>query len=104
MKFTPNSGSRRRVRMTSALSAGGPQMPGPVSRIAPKPRRLILIAPPTMNEPDLPASRAIFDPLWGCVTLIALSALDAGHAMILIGYVHANPSYRTSASGAKLQL
>src|SRR6187200_2061332 len=56
MKLIRSSGTRLRVRVASALSAGGPQMPGPVRRIAPKPRRLTSISPPILNEPDLRAS------------------------------------------------
>src|SRR5262249_44354788 len=36
-------------------SKGGPQMPGPVIRIAPKPRRGIFMSPPILNDPDLQA-------------------------------------------------
>ena len=63
MKLIPTSGTLLRVRIASALSAGGPQMPGPVRRIAPKPRRLTSISPSILNEPDLLASSlSIVDP------------------------------------------
>src|SRR3954451_21963323 len=56
MKSMPSSGSRLSVRIASALSAGGPQMPGPVIRIAPKPRRQTSMSPPILKKPDLRAS------------------------------------------------
>ena len=37
MKLMPSSRVRRSTRIASSWSAGGPQMPGPVIRIAPKP-------------------------------------------------------------------
>src|SRR3569833_206576 len=40
MKLKPSSGRRRCVRSTSLRSPGGPQISGPVMRMAPKPRRL----------------------------------------------------------------
>ena len=46
MKSTPSSGRRRSVASAPARSAGGPQMPLPVMRIAPKPRRWIWSSPP----------------------------------------------------------
>src|SRR6476661_8077241 len=52
----PSAGKRFSVRMASGLSSGGPQMPFPVMRMAPKPRRWISISPPTLNDPDLRAS------------------------------------------------
>ena len=39
MKSIPSSRARRRVRIASGRSAGSPQIPGPVRRMAPKPRR-----------------------------------------------------------------
>ena len=56
MKSMPSSGTRFNVRSASALSSGSPQMPLPVMRMAPKPRRLISISPPILNVPDLLAS------------------------------------------------
>src|SRR6476659_7985887 len=54
MKSTPSSGSRRRTASASSRSsgvAGGPQIPGPVMRIAPKPRRVTVSSPPMANVP-----------------------------------------------------
>ena len=61
MKFTPSSTARRRTAIASSRSAGGPQIPGPVIRIAPKPSRLTVRSPPTSMVPavaafDIPAS------------------------------------------------
>src|SRR5580700_11352289 len=45
MKLTPRSTARRRVLIEASWSLGGPQMPGPVMRMAPKPRRLTVRSP-----------------------------------------------------------
>src|ERR1700722_4814928 len=55
MKFTPRSGSLLNVRNASARSAGGPHIPGPVSRIVPKPSRLTRRSSPILKVPDLAA-------------------------------------------------
>src|SRR5271155_5834607 len=52
MKSTPRAGRRRKVFSASARSAGGPQIPRPTMRIAPKPRRLTSKAPPMRKRPD----------------------------------------------------
>ena len=57
MKFTPSSTARRRTAFASSRSGGGPQMPRPVIRIAPKPRRLTVRSPPTSMVPASPALR-----------------------------------------------
>src|SRR5271165_614581 len=57
MKSTPRSGRRFNVRIASARSGGGPQIPLPTMRMAPKPRRLTSNASPILNRPD----RAAFD-------------------------------------------
>ena len=44
--------SARRTRMHSSGSVGGPQMPVPVRRMAPNPRRLTVRSPPMLNVPD----------------------------------------------------
>src|SRR5271166_4322247 len=45
MRFTPSSSARRSTRMHSIRWAGSPQIPGPVSRMAPKPSRLTTRSP-----------------------------------------------------------
>ena len=45
MRSTPSSTARRSTRTHSARSAGSPQMPLPVMRMAPKPRRCTLSSP-----------------------------------------------------------
>src|SRR3954466_14716034 len=52
MKSTPSSTARRTTRMHSARSVGSPQMPEPVSRMAPKPSRCTVL-PAISNVPDL---------------------------------------------------
>src|SRR5215510_10327148 len=49
MKFTPSSTARFRTRFASSTSFGSPQMPLPVSRIAPNPRRFTSRSPPNLN-------------------------------------------------------
>src|SRR5262245_3122408 len=51
MKVTPRSTARRSTAVASSRSAGGPQIPGPVTRIAPKPSRLTVRSPPTSIVP-----------------------------------------------------
>src|SRR5690625_4516790 len=51
MKFTPSSGTRRNIRRHSRGSSGSPQMPSPVTRMAPKPRRWTGNSPPSLNSP-----------------------------------------------------
>jgi len=57
IKSTPICGSRFKVRIASGRSAGSSQMPGPVTRIAPKPRRWTAISPPILKVPDFAALR-----------------------------------------------
>src|SRR5712692_3278219 len=51
MKLTPSSIARRRTAIAAAGSFGGPQIPSPVRRIAPKPRRLTVSSPPSEMVP-----------------------------------------------------
>src|SRR5215813_14128160 len=51
MKLTSNSTARRRTANAPALSLGGPQIPSPVIRIAPKPRRWTESSPPKDTSP-----------------------------------------------------
>src|SRR5215472_9984108 len=46
MKLTPSSTARRRMAIALFRSFGGPQIPSPVRRIAPYPRRLTETCPP----------------------------------------------------------
>src|SRR4051794_5235714 len=52
MKSTPRSGRRRSTARAASGFSGGPQMPGPVMRMAPKPRRVTSMSPPIANVPD----------------------------------------------------
>src|SRR5271169_1308976 len=60
MKLTPNSMARRRTAIALAGSLGGPQIPSPVRRMAPKPRRLTVSSPPSERVPLLAADRLVF--------------------------------------------
>src|ERR671919_2867885 len=55
MKSTPSSTARRSTRTDSSWSAGGPQMPDPVIRMAPKPMRLTVSWSPIGIVPAAPA-------------------------------------------------
>src|ERR1700730_3084358 len=59
IKLTPSSTARRRTAIAAARSLGGPQIPSPVSRIAPKPRRLTVSSPPSVIVPPLAAERLV---------------------------------------------
>src|SRR3954447_15477407 len=52
MKSTPSSGRRRSTAIAVSWSGGGPQMPLPVMRIAPKPRRWTSRSPPILKVPE----------------------------------------------------
>src|ERR1700733_7986509 len=56
MKSMPNSTARRSTRTASARSAGWPQIPLPVIRIAPNPSRVTRRSFPIRNSPAFPAS------------------------------------------------
>jgi hypothetical protein len=49
MRSIPSSSARRRTRLASSGSSGGPQMPLPVIRMAPKPRRRTSRSPPMVK-------------------------------------------------------
>src|SRR5438067_324052 len=59
MSVTPSATARRSVRIASPISRGGPQMPGPVRRIAPKPSLTTGRSPPIRYVPASAASRAV---------------------------------------------
>src|SRR3954471_7808694 len=52
MWFTPSSTARRSTAIAPWRSAGGPGVPGPVRRIAPKPRRLTSSSPAIAKVPE----------------------------------------------------
>src|ERR1700735_4175242 len=47
MSWTPSSTARRNSARAATRSRGGPQMPGPVIRMAPNPSRRTSMSPPT---------------------------------------------------------
>src|SRR3989440_4692993 len=51
MKLTPSSTARRRTAIAAAGFLGGPQIPSPVIRMAPKPRRCTVSSPPSEIVP-----------------------------------------------------
>src|SRR5881397_1084062 len=53
MKLTPSSTARRKTFFAFSRSGGQPQIPSPVRRIAPKPRRLTNRSPPNKNLSSL---------------------------------------------------
>src|SRR3954447_25462738 len=52
-----SSSTRRSTRLASSGSSGGPQIPSPVMRIAPKPKRFTSRSPPRVNVPSVISSR-----------------------------------------------
>src|SRR5687767_12790390 len=52
MKLTPSSTARRNTVLAASRSGGSPQIPRPVTRIAPKPRRLTVRSPPIVIVAD----------------------------------------------------
>src|SRR5207253_2436520 len=54
IKFTPNSTALRRTLSAFCRSGGQPQMPSPVTRIAPKPSRLTVRSPPNFQVGFVP--------------------------------------------------
>src|ERR1700675_4776506 len=60
MKLTLSSTARRRTFRAPFRSFGGPQMPAPVRRIAPKPRRWTEISPPSEIFPAKLAEISFF--------------------------------------------
>src|SRR5271167_4920729 len=59
MKLTLNSTARRRTAIAISRSFGGPQIPSPVRRMAPKPRRLTVSSPPSSIVPAVAADRLV---------------------------------------------
>src|SRR5215831_2299303 len=59
MRFTPSSIARRSTAWARGRSGGSPQMPFPVSRIAPKPIRRTTRSPPRVIEPAAAAGRLL---------------------------------------------
>src|SRR5438046_1782944 len=53
MKLTPSSRARRKTFFAPSRSGGQPQIPSPVRRIAPNPRRLTKRSPPNKNVSTL---------------------------------------------------
>ena len=60
MNVTSSSTARRSAALAISRSAGSPQMPGPVIRIAPKPSRLTVRSPPTSMVPAFAAVTGLF--------------------------------------------
>src|ERR1700687_5587386 len=81
MKFTPNSMARRRTAIAVAGSLGGPQIPSPVRRIAPKPRRLTVSSPPSVIVPAFAADGVVvFMVVSFIFSLQMVLVLDGGHS------------------------
>ncbi len=71
IKFTPSSTARFKTLSAFPRSGGQPQIPSPVTRIAPKPRRFTVRSPPnchvgfvaTFDDADDSAAKITSDPL-----------------------------------------
>src|SRR6266851_5009274 len=73
MKLTPSSTTRRSVAMAWSRLGGSPQMPGPVIRMAPNPRRLTVRSPPTSMVPAAAAVGCAFTRYLLLVLTVSLS-------------------------------
>src|SRR5690348_6032822 len=73
MKSTPSSTARRSTANAPLRSFGGPQMPSPIRRIAPKPRRCTEISPPSKTSPAKLAESSFLS-----MTVLQNSYLDFG--------------------------
>src|SRR5260370_7982308 len=58
MKLIARPTARRKTANAPWRSLGGPQMPSPVRRIAPKPRRCTEISPPSETSPAILAENS----------------------------------------------
>src|SRR5207302_2856999 len=88
MNLTSNSTARRRTANAAFRSFGGPQIPSPVRRIAPKPRRCTEISPPSETSPaKLAESSFLF------MIVLQILTLTLSHADCLYLLVHL-PSLR----------
>ncbi len=65
MKLTPSSTARRSTACASSRSGGSPQIPRPVIRIAPNPRRLTVRSPPMSIVPASAAVAPLVAGHWG---------------------------------------
>src|SRR5688500_18131613 len=93
MKSTPRSTARCSTRTHSPGSAGGPQIPGPVILMSPKPSRWTGVSPPSRKVPLAPTGfdfRSIDSTLTGDCRLSGLggSAYRTPHGDVrgAVGY------------------
>src|SRR6266851_6498777 len=70
MKLTPSSMARRRTAIAAPRSFGGPQIPSPVMRIAPKPRRLTVSSPPSETVPLAAADKSLLFPFFSFIFIL----------------------------------
>src|ERR1700688_2743399 len=78
MKLTPSSTALRRTANALLRSFGGPQMPSPVRRIAPKPRRCTEISPPSDTFPATLAESSFVFMIFLHIFFLANSVASAG--------------------------
>src|SRR5262249_6765271 len=64
MKLTPSSMARLSTALAWSRSAGSPQIPGPVRRMAPNPSRLTVRSPPMSIVPASAAEGVVTGPSW----------------------------------------
>src|SRR5437879_3338882 len=70
MKLTSSAPARRRTASAPLRSFGGPQIPSPVRRMAPKPRRYTESSPPSVTSPANPAEMCLlFMIRWSSLTI-----------------------------------
>src|SRR5208283_926217 len=77
MKLTSSSTARRRTASAPLRSFGGPQMPSPVRRIAPNPRRCTEISPPNETSPAVFAESSFLFMIASKILPFSISHSDA---------------------------
>src|SRR3954468_1904294 len=107
MRSTPSSTARRSTRTHSARSAGSPQIPGPVRRIAPKPSRCT-VRSAISNVPEAwftawvmvaLSSRPCPTQPWHASGLPALSSATGGTSVLLFEVGYFLEDHPTSSEG-----
>src|SRR4029077_7567363 len=87
MKLTSSSTARRRTANAVFRSFGGPQMPSPVRRIAPKPRRCTESSPPSETSPAKLAESSFLFMTTSKIVPLPSSHADCPHLLAHLEFV-----------------
>src|ERR1700709_1542358 len=83
MKLMPSSTTRRSVAMAWSRLGGSRQIPGPVIRMAPKPRRLTVRSPPTSMVPAAAAVQDVGGSAMGWLLVVRSAGVGAAMTRVL---------------------